>query len=251
MEEYPLASDVEAEGFLSTQAKDEQKLIEVQFADPLAEAKAASMVAMAAFGTLPEMPTWPLPLMVAVGMSLRAMSAFQGAVILLERGMPAEGQILLRGGLDHLFFAGAIAADLSVFDRLADNDKRHRLLQAKKMLELHEAKLHLQLQQKHVDDLEQLVAEMEGKMTTISTEHAAKSAGLEALYQVMYRGLSYSACHPSLRGLDFVLDVGQEDGGLTFGPSGASVAWTLGLAKSCFSATAVTLGAISKALEKS
>jgi hypothetical protein len=56
----------------------------------------------------------------------RALSSFQGALLLAERGMTIEALTLARSCLESAFFLGATVADAGFADRLVSSDAAHK-----------------------------------------------------------------------------------------------------------------------------
>ncbi|HCE6723031.1 TPA: hypothetical protein NHP07_000267 [Pseudomonas aeruginosa] len=159
----------------------------------------------------------------------RSVRACQAAILLCERGMAQEGQVLIRTGLESLFYAVALRKDEEVFDRLESNVNKEKLKQIAGMLRNSEGNL----TQVQIDDLREFESLMEKPGKNISVFEAAKMADMEFLYETAYRGFSLTAAHGTFSSLDWLLV--ERDSGLTFamGPTDQHVSWTLGIAKIC------------------
>lgn len=161
----------------------------------------------------------------------RSIRACQAAILLCERGMAQEGQVLIRTGFESLFYAVALRKSDDVFDRLESNVNKEKLKQIAGMLRNSEGNL----TPDQIDKLREYEGLMEKPGKEISVFEAAKIADMDFLYETVYRGFSLTAAHGTFSSLDWLLV--ERDNGITFamGPTDHHVAWTLGIARVCLS----------------
>jgi len=166
-----------------------------------------------------------LPEILGASLLARAVSNFQGSVLLAERGMINESKALLRCMLEVMFAVVAIAKDKSFAYDLVKVDvfKRKRALKACERSANAGVKFFSQEDVKKV--LEQLGKEIEQEVKrtdikNISTRCIAKKAGLETIYDSEYSILS-STIHADLRDLEQYLDMknGGKLGSMLWGPN--------------------------------
>ncbi|WP_416047924.1 DUF5677 domain-containing protein [Cupriavidus basilensis] len=167
----------------------------------------------------------------------RCLAACQGTIILAERGMVPEAQILLRGAFEFLFFALAAIEDPCVFDSL---DKGHGYAtaeQARAMLK--EGAPSGKLTPEQVATLEAFVQQADPGAKALTVFAAAQKAGLSYHHAAVYRGLSFIAAHPTMAATDALFEqrsCGQTQ--MVFGPSSKGLAFTLGLVDTCLTSGA-------------
>jgi hypothetical protein len=159
---------------------------------------------------------------------MRCLSACQAAVLLIERGMPADAQTLVRSATEFLFFAVALLKDPTVADGLKGKDQADKIKQAREMLK--DCVLGVDLNAQQVIDLQSIVAGAQPNLLSISAYDAAQIANLKPLYQTFYRGLSLSAAHGTITSANHLFVDGQT-GGVTmeFGPASKDIRWSLSL----------------------
>lgn len=185
------------------------------------------------FGT--ELSTAPAHIVLAVSFWSRCVSACQGAVILIERGMSADGQTLIRSAVEFLFFAVALLKDAGVVARMEGQDNADKLKQARSMLKEGVAGGHLNPEQKI--DLEEIIATTPPSSSSISAYDAAQIAGLGYIYQTVYRGLSLASAHGTLTSTNnFFIETDDGLLGMEFGPKPNGIKWSLELTSNCMSA---------------
>ena len=134
----------------------------------------------------------------ALVLFIRILRGFQSVVILSERGLVKEAEVLLRALLDALFVLGALEKDPAIYDELIHDSNsrflkdlnriRHRTSQRKKK----ELMTFLPNLDDHLDQLiENVKSRLHGKKPkTISREHLASKAGHFRLYAFNYALLS-------------------------------------------------------------
>jgi hypothetical protein len=134
----------------------------------------------------------------------RAVSMFQGAVLLSERGMGAEARTLVRGCAETAIALGCVRLDPTFFDRLDEDHDRDRVAQANELLQLPETDPNISPAQRA--DLRRVIAEVSSQYQQgprrIKWASAAVTAAMTDLYLTVYRQTSGDAAHVSLRSLD-------------------------------------------------
>jgi hypothetical protein len=151
----------------------------------------------------------------------RALSSFQGAVLMIERGMSVEALTLARSCLESSFYLGAVAHGPDFVDRLVSSDTAHKKKVATWLTNPVEAVTELspeQLEKLHgfLNSLKDAPA----KPAPATIKLAADTAGLSVIYETVYRDLSDRAAHPSLNSLlrHITVDAHGDAVGLRFGP---------------------------------
>lgn len=143
------------------------------------------------------------PVALAIRMAYRALSAFQGAVILYQRGMIAEGDTLTRNIYETAFWLGFIHEDQDAASRAFVNEEcRSQKARATYYLEQFEAgayppnpEIERQLKAQ-ITDLKSKISKDNG----VSVQEAARRSGLYGYYDA-YKHLSASSAHNSLNSL--------------------------------------------------
>lgn len=159
-----------------------------------------------------------LPEILVASLLARALSNFQGMILLAERGMINECKTLLRCLLEGAFAAVAIEKDTNFAIELVNNDsfQVRRALRAylkRKYLCLEDKKL----AEEKLDAIEQNIKEQNIK--EIKIRKIADKAGLLGLYNTAYRVLS-GTIHASVRDLQQYLKINEKEKiiGLLWGP---------------------------------
>lgn len=171
-----------------------------------------------------------LHLALALGFWNRCLSACQAALLLCERGMVPESQVLIRSAYEFLFFAVATAQDPDVLDNLMHGDTYARYEQAKCMLK--EGIKTGQLTQEQVEALKGIIAKGSGKRP-ISAFDAANRAGMSYYYATVYKGMSLVGAHATAASTDAVFEENTEGFSPVFGPSDNNLEFCLGLIDKC------------------
>jgi hypothetical protein len=145
---------------------------------------------------------------------LRVLSHSQGAVVVVERGMISQAEVLCRCALEALFALAAIKAEEDTATALILADRYHQLdllKAARKQAELKE-----QAGKKSGDkaDLSSGIAELEQDLKQnpsprLTTKDLAERAGLLEMYYSAYKLLSLSV-HSNLRDLEQQLGLDAE-----------------------------------------
>lgn len=180
----------DTEGFLGTDAHHLVDAQRVAYPDLFTFADECSATAM---------KTILLPLVagnigVSVGvMFARCIAQYQGAIILAERGLTIESMLLTRALHETVFVLGALANKKVTPEELAVSDFGNRRTIGNVMLPIVE-KAGLQEQKAR---LESFITENEGAKT-LSFWDMARLAGMQVVYDGIYRHLSHFAAHPSV-----------------------------------------------------
>lgn len=141
---------------------------------------------------------------------IRALSAYQGSLLLIERGMLTEAKILLRTLLEILFRIGAISKSREIAQAYVLEDEKHRkkFLNKFKLLSDSVKEAH---GNPELDDLlntlNQNIAERDIK--ELQTQWFAKKAGLDDYYNSAYSLFSLSV-HANVRGLEELVTADEE-----------------------------------------
>lgn len=151
----------------------------------------------------------------------RALTAYQGLVLLAERGMTAEVTILLRSLLEVLFRVGAIAKSKEIAQAYILEDEAHRRKFINKF-KLLSAERRASLGNPLLDDLLASINKniKDRDIKELKTQWFAEKAGLEEFYHSAYSIFS-GTVHVNVRDLESIL-VTDENGKVTslnYGPN--------------------------------
>lgn len=152
-----------------------------------------------------------LPELIVATIYVRAMSNFQGTIIMAERGMINEAKSLLRCLLECMFAIVAIDKDKDISNQFVFND----LLQRKNLLKAYKRNKGKGIPQhenapswKEIDinlqDIEKQIRE--NKVKRLDNRDFAKKAGLEAIYDSEYKLLS-GTIHVNARDIEQYLKI--------------------------------------------
>ena len=149
---------------------------------------------------------------------VRALSAYQAALLLAERGMTLEARVLARTCLEALFHLGALTNEPDRVDDFIDDEITGKRRLARALRSLPEEHCF----NEDLDErLKDYLAKTDGhNRRNLVVEVAAKAAGLQSVYDVYYRSMSNDAAHPTLTALRrFVYEgVGGEMRGFRLDP---------------------------------
>lgn len=150
---------------------------------------------------------------------VRAVSSFQGTVLMAERGAVVEARTLARSCLETVFaLVAAVKMDETFIDRMVRNEMGSKskganwLLNRANNTDFLPPEAEAQLQ----GFIDRLKAENE-PTGAFATEEMARRAGLDGLY-IFFRQLSSDAAHPMLEALNRYIDNGQ-------GGVGPNIVW--------------------------
>jgi hypothetical protein len=154
---------------------------------------------------------------------IRALSAYQGSLLLVERGMLTEAKILLRTVLEILFRIRAISKSREIADAYVLEDEQHRrkFLNKFKLMSdsVKEAQGNPELDDL-LNTLKQNIAERDIK--ELQTQWFAYKADLDDYYHSAY-SLFSSSVHANVRELEELV-VADEEGNIKEILSGSNVA---------------------------
>jgi Family of unknown function (DUF5677) len=153
---------------------------------------------------LRKVPKVPEELYIAT-LYARAVTMYQGAVLLAERGMAAESRTLVRGCAETAIALGCTRRDKLFAEKLDDDHDKHRIALANDLLNLPADDPNLSAEQRA--SLKQLIADVSAQYSSprplrINWAAASSAAGMTDLYLTVYRQTSSDASHVSLRALD-------------------------------------------------
>ena len=144
---------------------------------------------------------------------VRALSNFQGAILMAERGAVVEARTLARTCLESVFaLAAAVSMQDGFVDRIVANEMGSKSKGAHWLLNQPERTIKIEpgAQSELKSFVDRLKEEAE-PTSSFATEEMARNGGLEGLY-VLFRQLSSDAAHPLLEALNRYVDDGH--GGL-------------------------------------
>ena len=154
---------------------------------------------------------------------MRGLSNFQGAIILVQRGMSSDARILTRSCFEAVFYLNALGKDPAFLDALLGDDTARRQKTARAQLK--------DISGLAPNEVEILTGVLEEKieLREINLAHVANKAGLTKQYDVFYRPLSNFSAHPSMSALSQHLHADEQGlaTGLRRGPDGSGIAVTL------------------------
>jgi Family of unknown function (DUF5677) len=172
---------------------------------------------------LREVPKIPEELYIAT-LYARAVSMFQGAVLLAERGMAAESRSLVRGCAETAIALGCTRRDKSFPQKLDDDHDKYRVAMANDLLNLPKDDTNISQEQRA--DLRRLVSEISAQYQPprpqrINWATASSAAAMTDLYLTVYRQTSGDGTHVSLKSLDrhLVSDASGTLVGFQFSPA--------------------------------
>ena len=156
----------------------------------------------------------------------RAVSNFQGAILMAERGMTAEAGTLARACLETVFYQGAAAKNKKFSKELLADAASH-----KKKIATSLGSLLPEQQGLSADQLKQLresVANVEGARS-INMCEAAEKADLIVMYRLVYAHMSQNAAHPKAGALEQYAELDESGAviGDRWGPNPEDIADSL------------------------
>ena len=145
----------------------------------------------------------------AAALFLRALSLFEGIIIVIERGMLDEAKILLRTLMEALFALRAITMHAEVAEEFYQS---HLIVKRRALWKFRKSSLNLA--DSRGRDLTERIKELDGlikrKRIDITTEYLAKRAGLYDFYATAYTVLSW-AVHSNVLDIAGSHMAGQSD----------------------------------------
>jgi len=159
------------------------------------------------------------PVFLALLMTSRSLGAFQGALILAQKGMGNEAQSLIRTVFECVFWIGYLrnepetAVKCLVYDSIFNDAGLHKAA-LKHLRPSGPARTQLEFS---LGDLQERIAQ--GKFPAPKTEELARLSGYEGYYY-FYKDLSGYAAHTSLKAMHSIVDHDGEGNiiGHQFGP---------------------------------
>jgi hypothetical protein len=149
---------------------------------------------------------------------LKALYSFQGAILLLSRGMPVESEVLSRTGLECAIVLGAIEKDPSHIDALIDAHNLHLETQARSVRDLLAGETTEAFGPTLGKAIDTAASQPKAK-DTHKLAQTAEKADMRAEFDIFYRGASGAAAHATLGAAMRHL---REEGGVfkvTIGPN--------------------------------
>lgn len=151
----------------------------------------------------------------------RALTSYQGVVLLAERGLPSEAQVVLRTLLEVTFRIVAIAKNEDVGRAYVLEDQLHRRKFINKYKLLDE-ELRTEVSEAVLNDLKAAIDQKinDQEIKELKIQWFAKRAGLESFYNSAYAVLSESV-HVNSRSLQSALSLDDDDNlvALDYGPN--------------------------------
>lgn len=211
---------LEIEGFLSEEADHGRQVIIQAYHSALTLAKDLNREAMKVLRT-PALDLNDEVKTVIAALMVRITETYQGALLLLERGMISQARMLVRAELEALFSMAAIAKSPKLLDSYVAQHYASVISALKSAKRWKQKSLKGRLP---TDRIDELVAYNEAKLKKTQAKRLrvwqwAKEAGLEDFYNVFYVENS-SAVHSDMWALDDHV-AGDEERGLqvNFGPN--------------------------------
>jgi hypothetical protein len=216
-------------GFLSADVEDERRVLKAEYQAAFAEVEALTERAMAELQAVSGAASQEY--LLGLGYWLRCLESCQGAVLLIERGLPSAPFPIMRTVFECLFFACALWRKPALAAKLQASHDAERIKQAREMIAAGAAS---RVPPAGFAELQAIAGETLPAGTGLSAYEAAGAADLAFEYQTAYRGLGIGGAHASLRSLDDYF-AQQPDGSfeLGFEPSSKRTAWLLGLVATC------------------
>lgn len=186
---------------------------------------------------------------VAAALFGRALSSFQAAYILVERGMIADARTIVRSSAESAIVLSALVKDATVCERLLDSHHWHHYKIRNEYLKDSQALAEMTSQE--IASTHAAIAEIEKncpkikdiKGNPVKIAELARQAGVMALYNTVFRFTSGDAAHTSLDSLNRHIrtDANNDIVGLIFEPDIADLPDTL---HSAMSALGFTMSAV-------
>ncbi|WP_199029058.1 DUF5677 domain-containing protein [Ralstonia sp. ASV6] len=172
---------------------------------------------------------------VAAALYGRALTSYQAALLLAERGMIADARTVVRAAAETVIVLSAVAKDAGVCDLLIDRHLWHHVKMRKAWLQDPQATA--QMTPAETVAVKETLADVEAQIPTsktlkqdpIAIAVLAERAGVMALYNTVYRSTSGDAAHTSLDALNrqIRVDANGDIAGMKFGPSSDDLSVTV------------------------
>lgn len=149
--------------------------------------------------------------LLAAAAFIRALSIFQGTVIMLERGMIYEGATLLRSLIEVMFVVCAAADDPQFAKDYILSDGAKKLTLMKKLLRSSEEIREIVSDQVSLEEVGKLRNDLKANgIVDFQVSNIAERTEYNDWYTVVYTLLSQMAAHPTSRSLDKYLCASSE-----------------------------------------
>ena len=216
-------------GFLSTAVEQERRALRQRHSTEFAQVEALTEQAMADLRAVSGASSQEH--LLGVGYWLRCLEGCQGAVLLIERGLPSAPFPVLRTAFECLFFACSLWQKPGLVAKLEASHHSERIKQARTMIAAGAAS---GMSPDRLAELHAIAVETHPSSTGLTAFEAAAAADLVLFYETAYRGLGIAGAHASLRSLDDYI-IPRADGSfeLRLEPSSKRTAWLLGLVATC------------------
>jgi hypothetical protein len=162
---------------------------------------------------------WKIPLenltsemAAAIACYARALGAFQGMVLMAERGAIAEARTLLRALAETMFLALGIFEKPDMLALLEEDDAAHRKGIANALCQMHIARNTGADLSKFQEVVKEITEKYGEKPRSIKWASLAAEVGVESVYQVAYRFISGDAAHATLQSLNRHLQTNKDGG---------------------------------------
>lgn len=157
--------------------------------------------------------------LVALLLLARALSSFQGGVLMIERGMSIEALTLARSCLESSFFLAALVRNpAALIERMISSDAKQKRKTATWLSSPAAALAELPPEQ--VQKLLGLLTQPAPSTPELTIQWAAREAEMLEIYETIYRDFCDRAAHPSLNSLHrhVTKDADDKIDGLRYGP---------------------------------
>ena len=139
----------------------------------------------------------------------RQAASFQSFLILIQKGLMTQAEIILRNISETMFIVGAVGKDEAFAEKFVLSEEVSRKKALVRLRENHK-KYKKEIDQETIDLIDELERKIrEQRIETFTTERIAQIAELSDYYDTLYP-LTSLAVHTSARGLDKALDVDGE-----------------------------------------
>jgi len=149
----------------------------------------------------------------------RALSSFQGGLLMVERGMSTEALTLARSCLESSFYLAATVRNPACIDRMISSDTKHKRGTIRWLKSPAAAIAEFPPEQVH-ELINQLERAAPSEEEPLQIWWAAEQAEMSEIYETFYRDLCNRAAHPSLSSLQrhMTRNADNEIDGLSFAP---------------------------------
>lgn len=227
------------QGFLASTSTESYAQLRQNFAPWFKTAEMFNDLGMQILRTMKADQTSNQQLIVAI-LYGRALTSFQAAYILTERGMLADARTVIRAAAETAIILCAVVKDENVIDRLIERHYWHNRKLRNAWLNDQEAVAGMTPQE--IEAIKNIIAEIDKNYPKvkhltkdpISIENLARDANVTSIYNAVYRFSSGDAAHTTIEALDrhLVTDGESNIKGIKFGPEYRDLPGTLHCAMS-------------------